>query len=154
MFYLLDPPGAVRQLFLMPEFAAARGTARSGKPGTWEASPHYKRLNAATGGEMSKRLNSAWELGADGVQLTLSRKDTTSVFILRSVTVAARQDTCSCVLSFPQPACSAHCIVSKDCSLAAPDLRRRITLHAFSAVILVIAPPLTWATHAAGMQVP
>lgn len=90
MFYLLDPAGAVQQLFLIPEFAAARGIARTAKPGTWEASPHYKRLDAATGGDLSRQANSAWELGADGVQLTLSRKDTTSVFLLRSVTAAAR----------------------------------------------------------------
>lgn len=83
VFYLLDPAGAVQQLFLMPEFAAARATARSNKPGSWEASPHFRRLDEATGGQLGVLSNSAWELGADGVQLTLSRKDCTSVFILR-----------------------------------------------------------------------
>lgn len=83
-FYLLDVVEAVRQLFLIPEFAAARGTARTyGKAGTWYASPHYKRLNEATGGLLDLLLNSAWELGADGVQLTASRINSTSVFILR-----------------------------------------------------------------------
>lgn len=107
MFFLLDPAGAVRQLFIMPEFAAARATARTGKPGTWEASPHFTRLDAATGGQLSKLLKSAWELGADGVQLTLSRKDTTSVFILREVEVAAHANTCICALGLlSQNACA------------------------------------------------
>jgi hypothetical protein len=84
IFFLLDVVGAVQQLFMMPEFAAARGTARTpGKAGTWYASPHYKRLNEATGGLLDMLVNSAWELGADGVQLTLSRKNSTLVFILR-----------------------------------------------------------------------
>lgn len=84
IFFLLDPIGAVRQLFLMPEFAAARATARTyDKPGSWFASPHYRRLNEATGGALDLPTSSAWELGADGVQLTLSRKNSTSVFIIR-----------------------------------------------------------------------
>jgi hypothetical protein len=83
-FYLLDPAGAIRQLFLMPEFAAARTTARTyTTPGTWYASPHYKRLNDATGRLLDLLVNSGWELGADGVNLTLSRKNSTSVFIIR-----------------------------------------------------------------------
>lgn len=83
-FYLLDPAAAIRQLFLMPEFAAARTTARTYNiPGTWYASPHYKRLNDATGGLLDFLVNSGWELGADGVNLTLSRKNSTSVFIIR-----------------------------------------------------------------------
>jgi hypothetical protein len=86
IFFLLDVVGAVQQLFMMPEFAAARATARTyGQAGTWYASPHYQRLNEATGGLLDMLANSAWELGADGVQLTLSRKNSTSVFILRYV---------------------------------------------------------------------
>jgi hypothetical protein len=90
VFYILDPTEAVRQLFLMPEFAAARGTARTkGVAGTWYDSPHYADLVAATNGELDHPNNSAWDAGGDGVQMTLSRKESTSVFFLRCARVLA-----------------------------------------------------------------
>jgi hypothetical protein len=114
VFYLLDPAGAIRQLFLMPEFAAARATARTyNTPGTWNASPHYKRLNEATGGLLDWLTSSGWELGADGVNLTLSRKNSTSVFIIRYAhcrSCVSRRVRLSCVLLH---SCQTHAETSR-----------------------------------------
>jgi hypothetical protein len=55
---------------LQPTFAAARGTARTkDKVGTWFASPHYRELDARTGGELEKPQNSAYDFGFDGLEL-------------------------------------------------------------------------------------
>jgi hypothetical protein len=79
----VDPCEAVRQLFLLPDFVAARGTAR--KPdvvGSWRASDHYKELNKALGGLLDKLENSDYRLGFDGVELTISRNNSTFVIVL------------------------------------------------------------------------
>jgi hypothetical protein len=82
-FWLVDPCEAVCQLFLLPDFVAARGTGR--KPdvvGSWRASPHYEKLNMATGGLLDRLENSDYRLGFDGVELTISRNNNTFIVIL------------------------------------------------------------------------
>jgi hypothetical protein len=86
-FYLLDVLEAVQDLFLLPDFCAARGTARTyDKIGTWHASPaHYVldgRLKQMYGpsvdfpnkGPLYTINNSGWVFGADAVQLMVSKK--------------------------------------------------------------------------------
>ena len=80
----MDPCEAVRELFLLPDCAAARGTAR--KPdvvGSWRASDHYKELNKALGGLLDLFENSEYHIGADGVELTISRNNSTFIIVLR-----------------------------------------------------------------------
>jgi hypothetical protein len=84
----LDPVKGVQQLFLMPEVAAAlqasvQQMVRTEKVGSFWGSQFYKDLVAATGGQLLLPANWPYEVGADGVQLTLSKVDTTSVFFLR-----------------------------------------------------------------------
>jgi hypothetical protein len=95
-FYLLDPREAVQDLFLLPDFVAARGTARThDKIGTWEASQAYKdlddRLKETYGpskdfpdkGPLYSRDNSAYDLGMDGVQMMVSKQFNTILCYLR-----------------------------------------------------------------------
>lgn len=82
VFYVLDVAEAVQELMCLPEFAAARGTARTkDKIGTWWASKHYRDLNAATGGQLDQPNSSAFDLGVDGVELMTTTHCTTVAFL-------------------------------------------------------------------------
>ena len=83
-FYVLDPTQGIQHLFLMPEFAAARGTARTPDVvGSFWASPYFKDLVERTNNALASPQNSPYQVGADGVQLTLSTINTTTAFFLR-----------------------------------------------------------------------
>lgn len=89
-FYLFDPCEAVQDLMLLPDFAAARGTARTyDEIGTWYAAPAHRdlddRLRQMYGsstdypnkGPLYSLNNSTYALGMDGVQLMVSKQYTT-----------------------------------------------------------------------------
>lgn len=85
---MLDPVKGVQQLFLNPEVAAAlqesvQQIVRTEKVGSFWGSQFYKDLVATIGGQLLLPANWPYKVGADGVQLTLSKVDTTSVFFLR-----------------------------------------------------------------------
>lgn len=83
---MLDPCEAVKELFLLPDFATARGTARTkDKVGSWWASAHYKDLDMATGGHLDKPEISAYELGFDGAELTIASGKNTYLAFMRYV---------------------------------------------------------------------
>ena len=87
---MLDPCEAVQENFYQPGFAQLRGTARTyDKVGSWWASQHYRDLNAATGGELDKPHNSAYDLGIDGVELMHAVQHTTTLGFLRCAQLAA-----------------------------------------------------------------
>lgn len=83
---MLDPCEAAQENFYQPGFAQLRGSARTyDQVGSWWASQHYRDLNAATGGELDKKQNSAYDLGIDGVELMHSVQHTTTLGFLRCV---------------------------------------------------------------------
>jgi hypothetical protein len=95
-FYLLDPREAVQDLFLLPDFVAARGAARTyDKIGTWPASQAHQdlddHLKAIYGpsmdfpgkGPLYSLNNSAYDWGMDGVQLMVSKQFNTILAFIR-----------------------------------------------------------------------
>jgi hypothetical protein len=68
VFYELPPEDAMRRNFGDPEFCQRRGTHRHDQALDFYKSAEARRLDLATGGALSNKDNSAWEIGYDHMQ--------------------------------------------------------------------------------------
>jgi hypothetical protein len=73
----------VRGFFTQPVFAEARGTWRGASPALFDASPAYRELNAKFGSALDSPLNSTYDLGFDGINMTHVTQNTVDVVFLR-----------------------------------------------------------------------